>query len=380
MKPRSASSQPPLRSVAPPRDAASKKKSALWRMLRIHEHLREAQKSARRVNCSTLAEALEVSPKTVQRDLNFMRAPLALPIEYDESTKSYGYDAHGEVTFPIGHNLTPDERIALAVARQSLEVFEGVEFGRQLRAAHDKLTGGLFGDGIHAIEGDLGAYLSVRTPGAGRVDPDVFAKVKAALVRHKVLRVEYRGLSQSAYSPRRLQPLHLACVANRWLLIAHDIEKGAVRNFILSRFRGPQITPEDFRRPEGFDPDRHLGSSFGAWTGTGKVLVRLRIQPGGAHHVLERRWHRTQRETFLPRGVVEVSFELGDLHDIARWILGFGADCEVLEPESLRAFVAHEGRRMAAVNAVADSAPGQLGERGQDSFVGFMSSSLPRRD
>lgn len=349
-------------------------------MLRIHDWLNEAIKSARRVNCSTIAEELEVSPKTVQRDLNFMRGPLGLPVEYDESTKSYQYAAHGEVSFPIGHNLTPDERIALAVARQSLEVFEGVEFGRQLQAAHDKLTGGLFGEGIHAIEGDLGAYLSVRTPGAGRVDPEVFSRVKAALVRHKVLRVEYRGLSQSAYSPRRLQPLHLACVANRWLLIAHDIEKGTIRSFILSRFRQPVISPEGFRRPEGFDPDQHLGSSFGAWTGTGKMLVRLRIQPDGAHHVLERRWHRTQRETFLPRGVVEVSFELGDLHDIARWILGFGADCEVVEPVALRSFVAQQGRKMAAVNAVADSAPGELGERGRDAFVGFMSSSLRRRD
>lgn len=379
MKSRAVSGKLPPRSAAPRPDVASKKKSALWRMLRIHEQLNEARKSARRVNCSTLAQALEVSPKTVQRDLNFMRGPLALPVDYDNSNKSYQYEAHGDVSFPIGHNLTPDERIALAVARQSLEVFEGVDFGRQLRAAHDKLTGGLFGEEVHAIEGDLAAYLSVRTPGAGRVDPDVFAKVKSALVRHKVLRVEYRGLSQSAYSPRRLHPLHLACVANRWLLIAHDVEKGAIRNFILSRFRGPVISPEGFTRPEGFDPDRYLGSSFGAWTGTGKVLVRLRIQPGGAHHVLERRWHPTQRETFLPRGVVEVCFELGDLHDIARWILGFGSDCEVVEPEPLRAFIAEQGRKMAAANAVASSSPGELGERGQDSFVGFMSSSLSRK-
>jgi hypothetical protein len=77
--------------------------------------------------------------------------------------------------------------------------------------------------------------------------------------------------------------------------------------------------------------------------------------------------------------VVEVSFELGDLHDVARWILGFGSDCEVVEPESLRGFVAEQGRRMAAANAVAGSSSGELGERGQDSFVGFMSSSLSRK-
>jgi predicted DNA-binding transcriptional regulator YafY len=48
-------------------------------MLRIHELL----SADRRPNCSVLAREFEVSVKTVQRDVDFMRDQLMLPIEYD---------------------------------------------------------------------------------------------------------------------------------------------------------------------------------------------------------------------------------------------------------------------------------------------------------
>ena len=48
------------------------------RMLRIHELL----SAARAPNCSVLAREFEVSAKTVQRDVDFMRDQLMLPIEY----------------------------------------------------------------------------------------------------------------------------------------------------------------------------------------------------------------------------------------------------------------------------------------------------------
>src|SRR5262249_61808827 len=51
----------------------------LERMMRMHERL----KAGRYPNCRKLAGELEVSTKTVQRDIDFMRYRLGLPIEYD---------------------------------------------------------------------------------------------------------------------------------------------------------------------------------------------------------------------------------------------------------------------------------------------------------
>src|SRR4249920_1352969 len=59
----------------------------LVRMLRIHDML----SGGRYPNCSGLAREFEVSAKTVQRDVDFMRDQLVLPIEYDRRRHGFAY-------------------------------------------------------------------------------------------------------------------------------------------------------------------------------------------------------------------------------------------------------------------------------------------------
>jgi predicted DNA-binding transcriptional regulator YafY len=56
-------------------------------MLRIHECLTAGLYP----NCRKIAEEFEVSCKTVQRDINFMRDQLRLPIEYDKERFGFHY-------------------------------------------------------------------------------------------------------------------------------------------------------------------------------------------------------------------------------------------------------------------------------------------------
>ena len=64
------------------------------------KYIYERLKTQRRPNCSALAKALEVSPKTVQHDIDFMRYQLGLPIEYDQTRHGFFFDGAGR---PIPH-------------------------------------------------------------------------------------------------------------------------------------------------------------------------------------------------------------------------------------------------------------------------------------
>jgi hypothetical protein len=59
------------------RRSRSKSRPPVARMLRIHELIQDGGHP----NCFSLAAEFEVSPKTIQRDIDFMRDQLRLPLE-----------------------------------------------------------------------------------------------------------------------------------------------------------------------------------------------------------------------------------------------------------------------------------------------------------
>ena len=61
----------------------------LERITRVHEELEKG----RFPNCRKLAEALETSCKTIQRDIDFMRDRLNLPIVYDPQRFGFYYES-----------------------------------------------------------------------------------------------------------------------------------------------------------------------------------------------------------------------------------------------------------------------------------------------
>jgi predicted DNA-binding transcriptional regulator YafY len=110
-----------------------KHRPPLERMLRIHQSLQ----SGKFPNATTLAQELEVSTKSIQRDLDFMRDRLELPIEYHP--KSFGYHYTGEVTsFPTMH-ITEGELVALVIAEKALEQYRGTQFEKPLLSAIRKI-------------------------------------------------------------------------------------------------------------------------------------------------------------------------------------------------------------------------------------------------
>jgi predicted DNA-binding transcriptional regulator YafY len=67
--------------------------------------------------------------------------------------------------------------------------------------------------------------------------------------------------------------------------------------------------------------------------------VKVRISPGWARWVGEKIWHESQKITKLPNGGLEIIFRVAGLDEIKRWVLSFGPEAVVLEPESLKEMV-----------------------------------------
>jgi predicted DNA-binding transcriptional regulator YafY len=70
--------------------------------------------------------------------------------------------------------------------------------------------------------------------------------------------------------------------------------------------------------------------------------VKVRISPGWARWVGEKIWHESQKITKLSDGGLEITFRVPGLDEIRRWVLSFGPEAQVLEPERLKDIVRND--------------------------------------
>lgn len=312
MLPRGQSSRPPIE-----------------RMLRIHEELRRGAFT----NCSKLARLLEVSRKTIVRDVAFMRDRLELPIEFDPRINAYRY-THPVSAFPTVQ-VSEGELLALLVARKALEQYRGTPFHRQLEVSFEKLTGGLK-DRISFSPADELQSVSFKNVGLGKADLAIFNALSGATLRQHEVEFDYRKPGESQAARRRVRPYHLANRENLWYLVAFDIERDALRTFALPRISNPKVLSTAFVRPADFSPEKFFASALGVLGGERDYRVVIRFSATVADRVREREWHESQEWRDLPDGRLELQLRLGALPEIERWVLTWGADAEVLHPRELR--------------------------------------------
>jgi predicted DNA-binding transcriptional regulator YafY len=99
------------------------------------------------------------------------------------------------------------------------------------------------------------------------------------------------------------------------------------------------VTEERFIPPDDFDLDTYSKDSFGVIR-TDPERVVIRFDPSLERFLMENIWHPSQE--FSKAGSVLLTMEVGGLTEVMSWVLGFGRQAEVLEPERLRAAVAEE--------------------------------------
>jgi predicted DNA-binding transcriptional regulator YafY len=304
----------------------------LARMLQLHQQL----KAGRFPNCRKLADELEVSSKTIQRDIEFMRYQLGLPIEYDQL--HFGFFYTEPVTSFPSIEVSEGEIVALFVAQKALAQYRGTSFEKPLSAAFRKIADGLR-EKVAFQWDDIESSISFRGIGRTIADLELFEAVSAAVLKSNEIAFEYRKLGSSGYEARRVQPYHLGCIDQQWYLFAHDLARKQLRTFVLTRMRRVQNTRARFHRPANFSISKHLSESLGVFTAKGRFKVRVWFDAFAARLVGERQWHTSQRIRELRDGAIEFSVELASLEEIERWVLSWGAHARVIEPAELKKLV-----------------------------------------
>lgn len=202
------------------------------RLHAVSEELRRAGRRGR--TAQRLADWLEVSPRTIKRDVAALQEA-GVPI-WASAGPGGGYVLDATASLPPV-NLTPAQAVAMAVA---LSGAPDAPFAVDARAALEKVLD-VLGPGARADAERLGARVWVR--GAEHLRPPAATVVEEAVLRRKVLAISYRN-GAGEPTRRRVEPVFLARTGGRWYLAAWCQERAAPRWFRWDRIEAADLTSE----------------------------------------------------------------------------------------------------------------------------------------
>lgn len=299
----------------------------LERMLRIHQLLQAGEFP----NATSLAREIEVTTKTIHRDLEFMRDRLNLPLAFDRARNGYHYTA--EVSAFPTMQITEGEIFALVVAEKALQQYRGTSFEKPLLSALRKMQQAL-PDTISLNLADIEKTISFRTRAEPVLNLEIFETLAQAVAQRQQLELLYRKPGAAA-EPRLVDAYHLANINGEWYLFAYDHARKDLRTFVPARIQSVKPTGKTFERTQKFSLEKRLRDSFGVHAGEGEFDVVIRFNARAADYIREKKWHPSQTLRDLKGGGAELKMKLSSLAEVARWVLSWGGDAEVLKPREL---------------------------------------------
>ena len=79
--------------------------------------------------------------------------------------------------------------------------------------------------------------------------------------------------------------------------------------------------------------------------------MKIKFSPWQARFIQERTWHPSQKIETCGDGGIILTLQVADLGEVKRWLIGFGAEAEVVEPKRLKEEIQAECERIVTAAA-----------------------------
>ena len=293
-------------------------------------------------------DALEISPATFKRDLEYMRERFNAPIVWNADRGGYQFVAAGDgpkYSLP-GLWFNPSEIHALLTMNAILDDLQPGLLATHIAPLRARLEMLLEEGQVEATE--VRKRVRVHRQAARVLPASMFEIVAAATLKRRRLRMRYGARSSGQTTDRTVSPQRLVFYRDNWYLDAYCHLREDLRKFALDAIQHADLL-EDKAKPVDLKAvERQLDGGYGVFGGSSVQWATLRFSPERARWVAHEQWHPEQRGTLHSDGryVLEVPFS--DPRELLMDVLKYGAEVEVLAPPALAQAVSDEVERMAA--------------------------------
>lgn len=316
--------------------------------LRILKLLTELKKN-RPVSARSFAEKLQkeewdsdlaCNPKTIQRDIRYLKEHCSAPIRYDKHDQSYRLtDLSWELELPISQ---PEFMLHSLLGTRALR-----EIAPQpLRGIMDN-SGQMASASLPAfVTEEFIETLIIASGLKVKISPIIFKTIWEARESCRVLRIEYRD-TEGKTSTRDFEPHVLAFHRGIWYLKGYNCSDRAMRILAIHRIANAEILETKFE----FDTDLIADTEKNGLFQYPKLEgIKLRCDRSIAFYLKEHAPIRKFRIEPEKNGDLLVTLGPAIEHEVIRWVLGEAGRIKVLNPPELRAKIAEAGKRIWETN------------------------------
>jgi predicted DNA-binding transcriptional regulator YafY len=243
-------------------------------------------------------------------------------------------------------SLTLAEQMALYFSKGLFKPLQGTPIYESLESALQKIGAALPPQSFQFLRG-LDQAVSVRMAGFKDYSrsKDVIDILTRSVLHKFTTRIVHRAARFEKGIERDVDPYRLWYVNNGIYLVARDHRSGEIRPFAVERISAAKSTNCRFEMPTDFDFEKFSESAFNVLWGDPQE-VTIRFSPEQAPYIRERTWHPSQKIEKRADGSVELTMSVGNLWEVKRWLIGFGADAQVVQPTVLAKDIGEECARL----------------------------------
>ncbi|MBU1170809.1 MAG: transcriptional regulator [Proteobacteria bacterium] len=290
---------------------------------------------------------LDCHPRTVYRDLEALQtAGFPIYTETMDGKNLWMIMDSAREKMPIP--MTLSELMSLYLARDMLKVLRHTVFYSSLKSLFHKIKTSLPDELLSYLK-DLEKNIQIghrpyKESGELR---NTLETINQALKSSHYIYIRYHTMSRNKTSTRTVAPYTIWFFDDSFYMIAYCTLRNAVRIFALDRISDLEVSDQVFEKPDDFNAEDFMKSSFGVFKGS-ILRVKVLFSAEVAGYIREKRWHASQRITDQENGSIMFEAEVEGSDEIRFWLLSWGSNAQVLEPESLRLSIREEAEKILA--------------------------------
>lgn len=302
--------------------------------------------SSRSMSINELSGEFGVSRRQIYRDMDRIQEE-GHPLEQS--------DGGGEKSWqlPLGYKGLPPitvsayELMALHFAKRHLDYLAGTPFVDDLDGLIKKIEAGL----PHKTFNHLSRINQVFLPRTGPVrdyagQKVILKQLQKALLLQCTAVLLHRKPDYDDPVEHRVDPYLLVLYQFGLYVVGYSHRAKQLRMFAVERIVSMEVLEDRFILPEGVELDQVYDNLFGLVDEPAQ-RVRIHFTPNVAYLVKERRWHPSQKNEIQKDGSVIATFTAGGMDELASWVLSWGREARVLEPQVLvEAVILHLARAL----------------------------------